>query len=161
MAADSGIGDLLLTEGGQRRQDSVRAALGLLPPDADMVCVHDAARPLCPPAVFDAVVSAATRCGAATAAVPLVDSVKRVVDGMVVETLDRSALLAVQTPQAFARVVLVEAHASALVNGVAADDDCALVEHLGRPVAVVPGDPANAKITVPSALRLLGLRLPP
>ena len=118
----------------------------------------DSTRPLCPAPVFAAVLEAAERCGAATAAVRLVDSVKRIDDdAMVVETLDRSRLVAVQTPQAFARDVLLEAHARAVEDGFAADDDCALVERIEHPVAVVPGDPANIKITVATDLRLLGV----
>ncbi|HEX6493134.1 MAG TPA: 2-C-methyl-D-erythritol 4-phosphate cytidylyltransferase, partial [Candidatus Dormibacteraeota bacterium] len=73
----------------------------------------------------------------------------------VVETLERADLVAVQTPQAFDAALLRRAHETALRDGVVADDDCALVEHLGAPVAVVEGDPRNLKITRPADLAVL------
>jgi 2-C-methyl-D-erythritol 4-phosphate cytidylyltransferase len=104
------------------------------------------------------VIDAARRYGAATAAVPLVDSVKRIdADGVVLGTLDRAELVAVQTPQAFQLAVLREAHARAVADGVTADDDCALVERLGHRVVTVPGDPANVKVTRAEDLALLGM----
>ncbi len=158
LAAAAGIDDLRLVEGGERRQDSVRAGLGVAG-DAPLICVHDAVRPLCPRSLFFAVVDAARRHGAATAAIPVVDSVKRVRrDGEVVvvaATLDRAELVAVQTPQAFDAALLRRAHAVALRDGVVADDDCALVEHLGEMVAVVEGDPRNLKVTRPADLVVL------
>ncbi|HEY0408926.1 MAG TPA: 2-C-methyl-D-erythritol 4-phosphate cytidylyltransferase [Candidatus Dormibacteraeota bacterium] len=158
LAAAVGIDDLRLVEGGGRRQDSVRAGLDVAG-DAPLVCVHDAVRPLCPRALFFAVVEAARLHGAATAAIPVVDSVKRVRrDGelaVVAATLDRSELVAVQTPQAFDAALLRRAHAVALREGVVADDDCALVEHLGVLVAVVEGDPRNLKVTRPADLAVL------
>lgn len=127
--------------------------------DAALICVHDAVRPLCPMGLFFAVVDAARRHGAATAAIPVVNSVKRVRrDGelaVVAETLDRAELVAVQTPQAFDAALLRRAHAVALRDGVVADDDCALVEHLGEVVAVVEGDPRNLKVTRPADLAVL------
>jgi 2-C-methyl-D-erythritol 4-phosphate cytidylyltransferase len=158
LAAAVGIDDLRLVEGGERRQDSVRAGLEVAG-DAPLICVHDAVRPLCPMALFFAVVDAARRHGAATAAIPVVDSVKRVRrDGelaVVAATLDRAELVAVQTPQAFDAALLRRAHAVALRDGVVADDDCALVEHLGEVVAVVEGDPRNLKVTRPADLAVL------
>jgi 2-C-methyl-D-erythritol 4-phosphate cytidylyltransferase len=158
LAAAAGIADLRLVEGGERRQDSVRAGLELVGA-ATIVCVHDAVRPLCPPALFAAVVDAALRVGAATAAIPVVDSVKRVRrEGplpTVAETVARAGLVAVQTPQAFDVALLRRAHETALRDGVIADDDCALVEHLGAPVAVVEGDPRNLKVTRPADLAVL------
>ncbi|HEY2704998.1 MAG TPA: 2-C-methyl-D-erythritol 4-phosphate cytidylyltransferase [Candidatus Dormibacteraeota bacterium] len=158
LAAAVGIDDLRLVEGGGRRQDSVRAGLEVAG-DAPLICVHDAVRPLCPMALFFAVVDAARRHGAATAAIPVVDSVKRVRrDGelaVVAATLDRAELVAVQTPQAFDAALLRRAHAVALRDGVVADDDCALVEHLGEVVAVVEGDPRNLKVTRPADLAVL------
>ena len=158
LAVAAGIDALRLVEGGPRRQDSVRAGLAAAG-DAELVCVHDAVRPLCPPALFAAVIDAARRQGAATAAIPLVDSVKRVHRGpegaLVVGTLERSELVAVQTPQAFEAALLRRAHEAALRDGVAADDDCALVERLGAAVAVVEGDPRNLKVTRPADLAVL------
>ena len=135
--------------GGRRRRDSVAAGLAEVG-DADIVVVHDAARPLVSTALIEAVIAAARVHGAATAAIPCVDTIKRVEAGMVVETLPRTALVAVQTPQAFAAQLLRRAHAA--VPELDASDDCLLVERLGEPVAVVPGEVGNRKITHPEDL---------
>jgi 2-C-methyl-D-erythritol 4-phosphate cytidylyltransferase len=134
----------LVVGGGTTRSASVRCGLDAVPPEAHIVIVHDAARPFAAPALFEAVV-AAVRDGAdgAVPGVPLADTIKRVADGRVVATLDRSELVAVQTPQAFAAAALRRAHAA----GGEATDDAALVEAASGVVAVVPGDPANTKIT--------------
>jgi 2-C-methyl-D-erythritol 4-phosphate cytidylyltransferase len=131
--------------GGATRSASVRAGLAEIPDDADVVVIHDAARPFARPALFEAVV-AAVRAGAdgAVPGVGLADTIKRVVDGRVVATLDRDELVAVQTPQAFAAAALRRAH----LSGGDATDDAALVEAAGGRVVVVPGDPANTKITL-------------
>ena len=131
--------------GGATRSASVRAGLAAVPSDAAIVVVHDAARPFAAPALFEAVI-AAVREGAdgAVPGVPLADTVKRVVGSQVVATLDRDELVAVQTPQAFTAAALRAAHTEA----VEATDDAALVEAAGGRVVVVPGDPANAKITL-------------
>ena len=134
----------ILAAGGATRAGSVRAGLAAVPAEADIVVVHDAARPYATGALFEAVVAAVR--GGADGAVPgmaVSDTVKRVRNGRVVETLDRSELVAVQTPQAFAADALRRAHA----GGGEATDDAALVEEAGGRVMVVPGDPANAKIT--------------
>lgn len=157
LALASGIpgATLRLVEGGERRQDSVRAGLEACG-DAVMVVVHDAARPLVPPGLFSAVLEAAQAHGAATTAVPVVDSIKRVDgQGRVLGTLDRAELVAVQTPQAFDVALLRWAHAEALRTGVLADDDCALVEVLGRTVVTVAGDARNIKITLPADIAVL------
>ncbi|HVF74717.1 MAG TPA: 2-C-methyl-D-erythritol 4-phosphate cytidylyltransferase [Acidimicrobiales bacterium] len=128
--------------GGATRSDSVRAGLAAVPADAQIVVVHDAARPSAPPRLFEAVI-AAVRAGAdgAVPGVPLADTVKRVDGDRVVETLDRSTLVGVQTPQAFKADVLRRADTGD------ATDDAALVEAAGGTVVVVPGDPLNRKIT--------------
>jgi 2-C-methyl-D-erythritol 4-phosphate cytidylyltransferase len=135
----------VVVAGGASRSDSVRAGLAAVPAGADVVVVHDGARPFAAPALFEAVV-ACVRGGADAAipGVPIVDTVKRVVDGRVVGTVDREGLVAVQTPQAFAADALRRAHA----GGAEATDDAALVEAAGGRVMVVPGDPANTKITL-------------
>jgi 2-C-methyl-D-erythritol 4-phosphate cytidylyltransferase len=135
--------------GGATRSASVRAGLASVPDDAEVVVVHDAARPLAGADLFDATV-AAVRAGAdgAIAAAPVTDTVKRVEGERVVETLDRTALVAVQTPQAFAARVLRAAHA----GEPEATDDAALVEAAGGRVVVVPGDRWNIKITEPADL---------
>jgi len=117
--------------------------------------VHDAARPLAPPQLFRSVLEAAQAEGAAIAGVPCVDTVKHVQDGTVISTLDRSTLVAAQTPQAFAADVLRRAHAHATEQGIEAADDAALVEAIGVRVRVVPGDPRNFKVTVPQDLVML------
>jgi 2-C-methyl-D-erythritol 4-phosphate cytidylyltransferase len=130
--------------GGATRAASVRAGLAAVPGDADVIVVHDAARPLAPISLFEAVVKAVL--GGADGAVPgvaVADTIKAVDDGVVVETLDRSRIVAVQTPQAFRAHVLRAAHADARD----ASDDAGLVEAAGGRVVVVDGDPANAKIT--------------
>jgi 2-C-methyl-D-erythritol 4-phosphate cytidylyltransferase len=137
--------------GGPTRSASVRAGLAAVPAAAEVVVVHDAARPLAGGELFEAVVAAVV--AGADAAVPgvtLPDTIKRVRDGRVVETLDRSSLVAVQTPQAFRAEALRAAHRS----GGEATDDAALVEAAGGKVVVVPGDPGNVKLTRPEDLAL-------
>jgi 2-C-methyl-D-erythritol 4-phosphate cytidylyltransferase len=118
--------------------------LAAVPGDAEVVVVHDAARPLAPVGLFEEVVRA-VRDGAdgAVPGLALADTVKAVDDGIVVQTLDRSRLVAVQTPQAFRADMLRRAHE----GDPEASDDAALVEAAGGRVVVVDGDPANAKIT--------------
>jgi 2-C-methyl-D-erythritol 4-phosphate cytidylyltransferase len=154
LAECEGVVDLVLITGGERRQDSVRGALEAAG-EVEVVAVHDAARPLCPPQLFIDCVVAAQRHGAATTAIPVVDSIKRAVDGVVLQSLDRGDLYAVQTPQAFRRELLLEGHRHAVAGGLAVDDDAALVEALGRPVHIVPGSPDNFKVTYPRDLVLL------
>jgi len=151
LAQRSGLRNVQLVEGGARRQDSVAAALALCA-DSEVVCVHDAARPLVPPQLFRDVLAAARESGAATAGVASIDTVKQVADGHVVATLPRDELIATQTPQAFRTELLVRAHREAGEQRYAADDDASLVEHLGAPVTVVPGDSCNLKVTTPQDL---------
>ena len=142
--------------GGTTRSASVRAGLALVPDDAAIVVVHDAARPLASPALFARVVEAVL--GGEDGAIPgiaLADTVKRVGDGVVTETLDRAALVAVQTPQAFRAAALRRAHAQQSD----ATDDAALLEALGLRVAVVAGETRNAKLTEPADLEMMALRL--
>jgi 2-C-methyl-D-erythritol 4-phosphate cytidylyltransferase len=139
--------------GGATRQESVWRALQASPPAVDIVLVHDAVRPFIERRLIDAVVAAAVQHGAAVCALPIAETVKRVRDGMVEATLDRSGLWAVQTPQAFRAALLREAHDKARRDGVAGTDDAALVERLGHPVRVVAGLPGNVKITTPEDLR--------
>jgi len=140
--------------GGPTRAASVRSGLAALGPDAAVVVVHDAARPLAQPALFEAVVGAlGSGAAGAICAVAVSDTVKRVRrdardDVTVAETVDRSDLVAVQTPQAFVVDVLRRAHE----HEPEATDDAALVEALGLRVAVVPGDPGNLKLTTPADL---------
>jgi len=151
--ATAGVAGAATVAGGPTRSASVRAGLAAVPPDAGIVVVHDAARPLAGPELFARVV-AAVRAGAdgAVPGLPVPDTIKRVDaaggEAVVVETLDRPALRAIQTPQAFRAAVLRRAHA----GGGDATDDAALVEALGARVVVVDGDPANLKVTGPDDL---------
>ncbi|MGO9963715.1 MAG: 2-C-methyl-D-erythritol 4-phosphate cytidylyltransferase [Acidimicrobiales bacterium] len=135
--------------GGPTRASSVRRGLAAVPENADIVVVHDAARPLASRELFRAVVEAVL--AGADGAVPglaVADTVKRVRAERVVETLDRSELVAVQTPQAFRAEALRRAHAGAPE----ATDDAGLLEALGLSVAVVPGEYHNLKLTSPDDL---------
>jgi 2-C-methyl-D-erythritol 4-phosphate cytidylyltransferase len=135
--------------GGQRRQDSVRLGLRALP-DCDWVVVHDGARPLVTPKVIENGLLTAFATGAATAAVPVVDTIKVVTDdGHVVETVDRRTIAAIQTPQIFRRDLLQAAH-----DEIADDvtDDSSMLEFQGVPVEVFMGDRTNIKVTTPEDL---------
>jgi 2-C-methyl-D-erythritol 4-phosphate cytidylyltransferase len=146
--------DIHVVPGGHDRHASVARALASLPADVDVVLVHDAARPLAPPELVDAV--ATTIRGGADACVPVVplaDPVKVVADDKVVRTLDRSELRAVQTPQGFRRAALATAHAWA--GGLPGDelsvitDDAGLVECHGVDVVTIPGSEEAFKVTRP------------
>ena len=155
LAACSGRADAVVA-GGVTRAGSVRAGLERVPAGADVVVVHDAARPLASRelwrTVIDAVVAGAD---AAVPCVPVTDTIKqRQADGSLV-TLERSRLVASQTPQAFCHEALRRAHA----GGGEATDDAALLESLGCRVVEVPGEPANFKLTGPSDLRVAELLL--
>lgn len=145
--------EVLVVAGGGTRQDSVRLAVASLPAEFTGVLVHDAARPLVPVELVDAV-AAAIRAGAEAVipALPVADTVKEVADGIVVATPDRAGLVAVQTPQGFSREVLEKAHAAAA--GDAATDDAGLVERLGVRVRTVPGSEEAFKVTRPLDLLL-------
>ncbi|GAA1217030.1 2-C-methyl-D-erythritol 4-phosphate cytidylyltransferase [Rhodoglobus aureus] len=138
--------------GGSTRQESVAAALALLQPSVDVVLVHDAARPLTPSAIFDSVAAHVHSTGAGVVpGLPVTDTIKRTDgNGQIVETVDRSVLAAVQTPQGFPRAQLVAAHEAANREFT---DDAAVVAAAGYPVAVIPGDHLSFKITTAWELR--------
>jgi 2-C-methyl-D-erythritol 4-phosphate cytidylyltransferase len=142
----------VVVAGGVTRADSVRCGLAAVPDDVAVIVVHDAARPLASPALFRAVVDAVLAgADGAVPALPVRDTVKRVRSGIVVDTLDRAELMAVQTPQAFRAEALRQAHAGA-ADGT---DDACLVERDGRTVVVVPGEPRNIKLTSADDVALL------
>lgn len=150
--------DVQVVSGGASRQESVSRALAALPAEVDVVLVHDAARPLAPVELVDAV-AARVRGGAVAVVptVPIADTVKRVNGSAdadrVVETLDRGALRAVQTPQGFRREVLQAAHAAS--DGARdVTDDAGLVERTGAVVTAIPGSEEAFKVTRPIDLLL-------
>jgi 2-C-methyl-D-erythritol 4-phosphate cytidylyltransferase len=138
--------------GGPSRGESVALGLAEVPGDAAIVLVHDAARPLASAELVDRVLAGLSEAEGSIPAVPVADTVKRVADGLVAETLDRSALVAVQTPQGFRADVLRRAYDRHATEVAAATDCASLVESAGGAVAVVPGDPRNLKVTDPQDL---------
>jgi 2-C-methyl-D-erythritol 4-phosphate cytidylyltransferase len=147
----------LAVPGGAHRSLSVRAALRAV--DGDPVVVHDAARPLVTPALVDATLAALDGVDAAIAAVPVTDTIKAAEGGLVRATLDRRALWAAQTPQAFRRAALEAALAQDDDVLAAATDDASLVEARGGRVRVVPSGQANLKVTTAHDLRVAELLL--
>jgi 2-C-methyl-D-erythritol 4-phosphate cytidylyltransferase len=140
---------ITLVEGGAERGDSVRSALRAVPPEADVVLVHDAARPLVSSALVGRAIDAAAAGRAVVAAVPATDTVQRVdSDLRITETPDRASLWLAQTPQAFPREQFLEACERAARDGFRATDDAALVLHNGGAVHVIEGERENLKITV-------------
>ncbi|WP_322760310.1 2-C-methyl-D-erythritol 4-phosphate cytidylyltransferase [Frankia sp. Cr2] len=150
--------DVRVIAGGAERIDSVRAAIAVLDETVGVVLVHDAARPLTPPALVDSVAAAVL--GGAPAVIPVLtinDTIKQVDDlGRVVRTVSRDVLRAVQTPQGFRRDVLDEAYrlGAMSADGVPITDDAGLVEALGVPVMTVPGAQEAFKVTRPVDLLL-------
>jgi 2-C-methyl-D-erythritol 4-phosphate cytidylyltransferase len=144
--------------GGATRSASVRAALAAAPP-SEAVVVHDAARPLAEPDLFTRALAALSGADCAIAAAPVTDTIKEAEAGVVVATLDRSRLWAVQTPQAFRRAALERALDVDEAILARATDDAWLVERAGGRVRVVESSPANFKVTTPHDLRVAELLL--
>jgi 2-C-methyl-D-erythritol 4-phosphate cytidylyltransferase len=140
--------------GGAERQESVARGLAAVPPEVEWVLVHDGVRPCVTRDLLTRVASATRVHGAAIAALPLAETLKRGVGGWVEATVDRDGLWAVQTPQGFRAALLREAHRRAAAEGVLGTDDAVLVERLGVRVRLVPGLPENVKITRPEDLPL-------
>jgi 2-C-methyl-D-erythritol 4-phosphate cytidylyltransferase len=150
-AGNLGFMGVAVTQGGDTRTQSVANALAKVSADADFVCVHDAVRPCVSPLWLDAVFKEAAKTGAAILAYPVHGTLKKVsAAGVIDETVSRADLWEAQTPQVFARDLLLRAYAS----GKSATDDAGLVEAIGHPVSVVLGDPRNIKITTPGDLAL-------
>ncbi len=156
---DSVDSEIHIVIGGATRQDSVAAAMAVVPEDIDFVLVHDAARPLVPGAVIaDVIQELVDGSQAVIPVLPVVDTIKRVDNnGDVVETVDRNSLRRVQTPQGFTKALLTEAFADPTH---VATDEAGLVERLGVPIRTVAGSERAFKITTPDdvafALSLLG-----
>ncbi|WP_298706387.1 2-C-methyl-D-erythritol 4-phosphate cytidylyltransferase [uncultured Veillonella sp.] len=136
--------------GGKERQDSVMRGTAAVSKETEIILVHDGARPMAKGALFKAVAHKAHTMGAAVAAVPAVDTIKQVVAGEMVDaTLPRETLYAVQTPQGFRRAILEGAQAYAKETNFLGTDDTSLVEHWGKPVAIVSSEYSNFKLTTP------------
>jgi len=141
--------------GGAFRHDSVRAGLENLDPAADFVAVHDAARPLITPEKIRRVFEVCRAHGAAALAEPITDTLKRAdVDLIVTESVDRDQLFAMQTPQIFARELLMDAYKAVSAREISVTDEVTAVEHLGRKVFLVPNQDFNFKITYPRDFQL-------
>jgi 2-C-methyl-D-erythritol 4-phosphate cytidylyltransferase len=136
---------VLITGGGSSRQASVAAGLELV--DAPNVIVHDAARPLVTEAMLAAVMAPLSDLDGAITALRMNETIKRTGDDLVIETVDRSDLWRSQTPQAFRTEALKQAHKKARDESFSATDDAQLIERYGGRIALVPGDPANIKLT--------------
>jgi 2-C-methyl-D-erythritol 4-phosphate cytidylyltransferase/2-C-methyl-D-erythritol 2,4-cyclodiphosphate synthase len=152
--ARSGSKRIAVVEGGERRQDSVARAFAHVEGRAEIVVIHDAARPLVSEDLIRRTVDAARDVGAAIAALPARDTVKRShADGMIAATLPRQEIFLAQTPQAFRVEVLRAALAFGNAGG-DATDEAMLAEQAGHPVRLVEGDPRNIKITTPDDLAM-------
>lgn len=137
--------------GGPSRHASVRGALDRVGGDTDRVVIHDAARPLVTPTLFERALGGLERAPGAVCAIPVSDTIKRADGDVVAGTVDRSVLWRAQTPQAFRLGDLLEAAAA---GGEGATDEAMLLERAGRTVVLVPGDERNIKITTPADLEL-------
>jgi len=141
--------------GGLKRQDSVWEGLKSLKRDCGLVMVHDGVRPFVSQEILEKSIQEASRSGAAIVSVPVKDTVKMASEqGDVLETLDRSTLWAVQTPQTFKYEILKSAYKKAFEDGFYGTDDASLVERLGIKVKIIPGSYENIKITTPEDLAL-------
>lgn len=158
---------IVIVDGGETRQESVRLALQHVPPEVGFVAVHDASRPFVSLDLFKRVVEAAYRFGAAICGIRPTDTTKVVrtsgasdgIEGTVLHTLDRDSLVSVQTPQVFAAALLRKAHEAALRDSFTCTDDSGLVERLGVSVAVVEGERSNTKITFAEDFRSSGVQV--
>ncbi|KKB34841.1 2-C-methyl-D-erythritol 4-phosphate cytidylyltransferase [Bacillus thermotolerans] len=140
-----------LVHGGSERQESVYHGLKEADKSA-IVLIHDGARPFITIPLIRQLVEEAERSGAAIAAVPVKDTIKRVTEKNVIETVERSSLWSVQTPQAFRMSLILDAHEQARAEGYIGTDDASLVERMKKGVQVVEGDYDNIKLTTPEDL---------
>ncbi len=145
--------------GGEDRQGSVYNGIQAVDEQAELILVHDGARPFVTLQEIERVVEQAGRYGAATIATPVKDTVKKVADGIVQETIPRSSLYSVQTPQVFEAARLREAHLKAREQGYQGTDDASLFERLGYPVRIVEGSYRNIKLTTPEDLLIAAVFL--
>ena len=141
-----------VVRGGASRTQSVRLGTLEVSGDAQVIAIHDGARPFVSAEVIERAVAQAMETGAAAPAVPVKDTIKVAHDGVVESTPDRACLFAVQTPQAFESSLIKAALQKALDDGLELTDDCAAVERLGMKVALTRGDERNIKLTTPEDL---------
>ncbi len=146
-----------VVDGGDTRLRSMRSGFDASSPDHSLVLVHDAARPFFSIEAAEQAIEQAAEVGAALLAIPAPDTLKRVCDGRVVETIDRRNIQLAQTPQVLRRDLLAKALDKAESDGFECSDDVSLFEHAGFPVALVPGSSTNIKITTSSDLELASL----
>ena len=157
--ADYSVKALAIVPGGEDRQASALCGLKALPPDAGIALIHDGARPFVTEAIIRRVIDSVKQYGSGVAAIPARDTIKRADgDGNVLETLDRSTLWQMQTPQGFYVKDLLAAHTSANARHT---DDAALMEAAGHAVRLVMGSPDNIKLTSPEDLRMVNGMLTP
>lgn len=141
-----------IVSGGKERLDSVRAGLNMVSPDARVILIHDAARPLIRAEQITAVARAAEKHGAAILAAPVTDTIKKASGGRITGTVDRSQLWRAQTPQGFKMPVLQRSHFNR--KNIPATDDSQLVEMIKGKVRIVPGNDGNIKVTTPMDLEI-------
>lgn len=145
----------LVLAGGDKRQDTVSNALSRLRDEHGIVLVHDGVRPFVSGELIGRAVAAAVEHGAAVAGIPVKDTVKEAdAAGRVTKTVERQGLWLAQTPQAFRREIIVAAYRRAAEDGFYGTDDASLVERMGIPVRMIPGDGNNIKLTTPEDLLL-------
>lgn len=138
--------------GGETRVHSVRLGILEAPDRTELIAIQDGARPLVTPEVLEEAILTAAKCGAAAPAIPVKDTIKRAVGGVVEETPDRSELFAVQTPQVFEADLIRAALHKAVEENLLLTDDCAAVERMGMKVTLTRGSEENIKITTPADL---------
>lgn len=139
---------------GARRQDSLKQGMELLSSDAELICVHDAARPLVTFDEVSRVLEAGEKFGAAALGVPVKATLKKVQNGLIACTVDRSDIWEIQTPQVVKRTWLEEGMAHATAQQLNVTDDVGLAELLGRQVKAVEGSSCNLKVTTPEDLKM-------
>ncbi len=140
---------LRFAKGGEERQISVKNGVDAADERSQIIAVHDGARPFITEKLIEQVVANGYEFGCSTLGVPVKDTIKKVWDGVVVETLPRDELFAIQTPQVFVKSVYLQAYENAEKSGIVCTDDCSLVELDGGTVHITPGDYKNIKITTP------------
>ena len=142
-----------VVDGGSRRQDSVRAGLAALPPEAEVVALHDSARPLVTPRLIAATIDSARKTGSGVAARKIVDTIKVVTDGNVAaSTVDRTNLWAVETPQTFRSELIRHAYDAVAEAGITVTDEAGALEFIGENARLVEWGKPNFKVTVPDDL---------